>query len=98
MREIPRHKKCKEAGNKYTVYTKNIQIDYLDGQSISINEEVTLMDWGNAIIQEIKKDKMGRLVQLSGVLHLEGSVKTTKLKLTLLPETDELVDSCTLII
>ncbi|CAO2830570.1 unnamed protein product [Amaranthus hypochondriacus] len=91
MREIPRHKKCKEAGNKYTVYTKNIWIDYLDAQSISVNEEVTLMDWGNAIIQEIKKDKMGIVVQLLGVLHLEGSVKTTKLKLTWLPETDDLV-------
>lgn len=49
------------------------------------------MDWGNAIVKEIKKEN-GIVTQLHGVLHLEGSVKTTKLKLTWLPETDELVN------
>lgn len=88
---IPRHKKCKEAGSKGTLYTKNIWIDYADALCVSTNEEVTLMDWGNAIIKEIKTDDRGTVVQLLGELHLEGSVKTTKLKLTWLPETDELV-------
>lgn len=49
------------------------------------------MDWGNVIIKEIKRDETGTIVQLVGLLHLEGSVKATKLKLTWLPETDELV-------
>ncbi|PRQ55962.1 putative glutamate--tRNA ligase [Rosa chinensis] len=48
------------------------------------------MDWGNAIVKNIDKDQDGNLA-LKGVLHLEGSVKTTKLKLTWLPEIDELV-------
>ncbi|XP_056692687.1 glutamate--tRNA ligase, cytoplasmic isoform X4 [Spinacia oleracea] len=91
VRIIPRHKNCKAAGDKCTSYTKNIWIDYADALSISANEEVTLMDWGNAIIKEIKRDETGTIVQLLGVLHLEGSVKKTKLKLTWLPETDELV-------
>uniref|UniRef100_A0A803M8X1 Glutamyl-tRNA synthetase n=1 Tax=Chenopodium quinoa TaxID=63459 RepID=A0A803M8X1_CHEQI len=91
VRVMPRHKKFKEAGEKCTLYTKNIWIDYADALSISANDEVTLMDWGNCIIKEIKRDEMGTVVQLLGVLHLEGSVKATKLKLTWLPETDELV-------
>jgi hypothetical protein len=49
------------------------------------------MDWGNAIVKEVEKDQDGNVTGLSGVLHLEGSVKTTKLKLTWLPELDELV-------
>ncbi|CAH8361968.1 unnamed protein product [Eruca vesicaria subsp. sativa] len=49
------------------------------------------MDWGNAIVKEITKDEDGRVTALSGVLNLQGSVKTTKLKLTWLPETNELV-------
>ncbi|KAF9593621.1 hypothetical protein IFM89_024305 [Coptis chinensis] len=49
------------------------------------------MDWGNAVINEIGKDNDGTVTQLTGVLHPEGSVKTTKWKLTWLPETDELV-------
>ncbi|CAH1412043.1 unnamed protein product [Lactuca virosa] len=49
------------------------------------------MDWGNAIVKEIKKDKNGNVTELIGVLHLEGLFKTTKLKLTWLPDTNELV-------
>lgn len=88
---IPRHKKHKDAGDKATTYTKSIWIDHADAESISAGEEVTLMDWGNAVVKEIEKDQDGNVTGLSGVLHLEGSVKTTKLKLTWLPDIDELV-------
>nr|POF07933.1 glutamate--trna ligase, cytoplasmic [Quercus suber] len=44
-------------------------------------------------VKLIEKDQDGNITQLSGIiLHLEGSVKTTKLKLTRLPETSELVN------
>ncbi|KAE9458789.1 hypothetical protein C3L33_09300, partial [Rhododendron williamsianum] len=79
------------AGQKATTYARQIWIDSVDAKSVSIDEEITLMDWGNAIVKEIKKDLNGRVLELTGVLHLEGSVKTTKLKLTWLPETSELV-------
>jgi hypothetical protein len=48
------------------------------------------MDWGNAIIKEIKMEN-GVITELVGELHLEGSVKTTKLKTTWLADIDELV-------
>ncbi|KAF8407474.1 hypothetical protein HHK36_006608 [Tetracentron sinense] len=92
VRIIPRHKKYEGAGPKATTYTKRIMIDNADALSVSVDEEITLMDWGNAIIKEIRKDEDGNVTQLTGVLHLEGSVKTTKLKLTWLPETNELVN------
>ncbi|KAG4203349.1 hypothetical protein ERO13_A05G395500v2 [Gossypium hirsutum] len=92
VRIIPRHKKYDGAGEKATTYTKRIWIDYADAEYISVNEEVTLMDWGNAIVKEIIKDQDGNITQLVGVLHLQGSVKTTKLKLTWLAETSELVN------
>lgn len=92
VRIIPRHKKYEGAGEKATTYTKRIWLDQADAAAISAGEEVTLMDWGNAIVEEIEKDQEGNITQLSGVLHLEGSVKTTKLKLTWLPEIDELVN------
>ncbi|GLT88480.1 hypothetical protein SLE2022_065050 [Rubroshorea leprosula] len=91
-RIIPRHKKYEGAGEKATTYTKRIWIDHADAECISVDEEITLMDWGNAIVKEIIKDQDGNITQLVGVLHLEGSVKTTKLKLTWLPETKELVN------
>ncbi|KAI8552989.1 hypothetical protein RHMOL_Rhmol06G0310300 [Rhododendron molle] len=92
VRIIPKHKKSEDAGEKATTYTRQIWIDRIDAESISVDEEITLMDWGNAIVREITKDESGKVVKLTGVLHLEGSVKTTKLKLTWLPETDELVN------
>ncbi|XP_016445352.2 glutamate--tRNA ligase, cytoplasmic-like [Nicotiana tabacum] len=91
VRIVPKHKKYAGAGEKATTYSKRIWIDYDDAISISVNEEVTLMDWGNTIVKEIQKDQEGNVTHLSGILHLEGSVKTTKLKLTWLPESDELV-------
>lgn len=92
VRIIPKHKKYEGAGDKATTYTRQIWIDRADAESISVNEEVTLMDWGNAIVKEIKKGEHGNVTELTGILHLEGSVKTTKLKLTWLPETSELVN------
>ncbi|KAF7138290.1 hypothetical protein RHSIM_Rhsim07G0219000 [Rhododendron simsii] len=93
VRVIPRHKMSElGAGQKATTYARQIWIDSVDAKSISIDEEITLMDWGNAIVKEIKKDQNGTVLRLAGVLHLEGSVKTTKLKLTWLPETSELVN------
>ncbi|GAB2292316.1 hypothetical protein Dimus_026564 [Dionaea muscipula] len=91
VRIIPRHKKYEGAGEKCTTYTKRIWIDHGDAEAISADEEVTFMDWGNAIIKKIEKDEAGNVTHLTGVLHLEGSVKATKLKLTWLPESDELI-------
>ncbi|KAL9378785.1 hypothetical protein Peur_027267 [Populus x canadensis] len=92
VRIIQRHKKHEGAGEKATTYTNRIWIDHANAESISVNEEITLMDWGNAIVKEIEKDQDGKVTHLSGVLHIEGSVKTTKLKLTWLPDTSELVN------
>ncbi|TXG71077.1 hypothetical protein EZV62_006012 [Acer yangbiense] len=92
VRIMPRHKKYEGAGEKETTFTKRIWLDHEDAKSISVDEEVTLKDWGNAIVKEISKDQDGNVTQLTGVLHLEGSVKTTKLKLTWLPKTSELVN------
>jgi len=58
---LPRHKKCDGAGKKATTFANRIWLDYGDAAAINKGEEVTLMDWGNAIVEEIKMD--------SGVLN-----------------------------
>ncbi|PIA54692.1 hypothetical protein AQUCO_00900927v1 [Aquilegia coerulea] len=92
VRIIPRHKKFEGAGSKATTFSKSILLDNADALSISVDEEITLMDWGNAIIKEIRRDADGNVTELVGVLHLEGSVKSTRLKLTWLPDIHELVN------
>ncbi|KAL1534973.1 glutamate--tRNA ligase [Salvia divinorum] len=91
VRILPKHKKYEGAGEKGVTYSNRIWIDYADAESISVNEEVTLKDWGNAVVKEIKKDENEVVTQLVGVLHLEGNVKKTKLKLTWLSDGNELV-------
>eukprot|EP00475_Leptophrys_vorax_P030492 TRINITY_DN4572_c1_g2_i1.p1 TRINITY_DN4572_c1_g2~~TRINITY_DN4572_c1_g2_i1.p1 ORF type:complete len:504 (+),score=36.41 TRINITY_DN4572_c1_g2_i1:25-1512(+) len=95
VRVIPRHKKHPPAGEKATVYSNKLWLDGVDAAAIKEGEEVTLMDWGNAIVDKkvVQKGSNGEEVvqELVGRLHLEGSVKTTKLKLTWLADVDELV-------
>ncbi|EPS64826.1 hypothetical protein M569_09949, partial [Genlisea aurea] len=91
VRILPKHKKYEGAGEKAVVFSNRLLIDYTDAESISVDEEVTLKDWGNAVVKEIKKDEKGIITELVGVLNLEGNVKKTKLKLTWLADTKELV-------
>jgi len=90
-KSIARHKKYPALGNKIVTFTNRAWLEKEDAASIEQGEEVTLMDWGNAIIDEIQKDSSGNVTVLKGRLHLEGSVKSTKKKLTWLPVVDDLV-------
>jgi len=88
-KSVPRHKKNPDLGNKVVAYTPQIYLEGIDAASIEQGEEVTLMDWGNAIIDHIEKGADGKVTALKGHLHLEGSVKTTKKKLTWLPVVED---------
>ncbi|GJU76812.1 glutamyl/glutaminyl-tRNA synthetase, class Ic [Tanacetum coccineum] len=97
VRKIPKHKRYEGAGMKDTTFTKEIWIEQADAkaiadaEAISGNLDITLMDWGNASIKEIKKNSDGNVTKLNGVLPPEGSVyKPTKLNVTWLPEINEL--------
>lgn len=82
VRENAKHKKNPSLGTKTVRYFKDVHIDAEDANAIAENEEVTLMDWGNAIVQKIVRDKDGKVTEMFGKLNLSGNVKTTKKKLT----------------
>ncbi|CAD6238889.1 unnamed protein product [Miscanthus lutarioriparius] len=63
IRILPRHKKYEGAGNKNTTFTNRIWLEYADASVITTGQEVTLMDWGNAVIKEIKTEN-GIITQL----------------------------------
>lgn len=78
-----KHKKNPDLGTKDTVYSKEIYLEAADAAECSIGEEVTLMDWGNAIIKSITKDaSSGAITDMDIELNLEGDFKKTKKKLT----------------
>jgi glutamyl-tRNA synthetase len=80
------HKKVPELGSK--TYFKS-DVIFLDAEDVALlkeGEEVTLMDWGNAFIKNIRSANGGLATDADIVLNPEGDVKKTKYKLTWVPE------------
>ncbi|KAG5366039.1 Glutamate--tRNA ligase, cytoplasmic [Yarrowia sp. B02] len=96
IEDRPKHKKNPDLGTKKTVFGgKKVLIDQDDAQTLKDGEELTLMDWGNIIVEKIHKN--GDLVTgIDAKLHLEGDFKKTEHKVSWLAESDatpcELVD------
>ncbi|KAI8061564.1 tRNA synthetases class I, catalytic domain-containing protein [Gongronella butleri] len=89
-KQMPKHKKNPDAGNKTTNYSPKVLMDQEDAKSLEVGEEVTLMDWGNAFVRNVTKD--GETVSAVDLeLHLEGDFKKTKKKLTWLSFDDDVV-------
>jgi glutamyl-tRNA synthetase len=70
-------------GTKQVVYSGAIYLEQQDVQAFELNEEITLMNWGNAIVRHIVQNPETNLVShLDLELHLVGDVKKTNKKLT----------------
>ncbi|KAG0269729.1 hypothetical protein DFQ27_002398 [Actinomortierella ambigua] len=91
FKEVPRHKKNEALGNKKTAYGPTMWLDQADAKELAQDEEVTLMDWGNAFVRKIEKSADGVVTAIEAELHLQGDVKKTKRKLTWLADGAELV-------
>lgn len=82
----PKHGKNPELGTKKVAYSSEILIDQADAQAFAQDEEITLMNWGNAIVRSITHSlnplHRSRVTSLELELHLQGDVKKTKQKIT----------------
>ncbi len=83
---MPKHKKNPEVGDKKTVYSSQIFVEQEDALSFEDQEEVTLMDWGNAIVRSKTTDASGVVTAIEMDLHLEGDFRKTKKKITWLAQ------------
>lgn len=92
--EVPKHLKYAPAGMKKQIRTERILIDQEDAQLLHDGEEVTFMGWGNAIINNVEKSNDGHVTGVTATLHLEGDFRKTKLKLTWLADTNDVVPLC----
>lgn len=88
--EKPKHGKNAAVGMKKVVYSKDLIFDQADAKSFKEGEEITLMNWGNAIVKKIDSDG-NTVTHLDLELHLEGDVKTTEKKVTWLSANQDLV-------
>jgi glutamyl-tRNA synthetase len=91
----PVHAKNAELGMKKVTFSGNIIIDQVDAASFEQDEEITLMNWGNAIVRKVTHSINPLHPKLvTGIefeLHLQGDVKKTKKKITWLSTDQELV-------
>lgn len=78
---LPKHKKNTAIGDKLVNYSATIFIEQADAAACTEGEEVTLMDWGNMVVQKIDAHD-GIVVAIEGRLNLAGDVKGTAKKLT----------------
>ncbi|KAJ7475885.1 glutamyl-tRNA synthetase [Mycena latifolia] len=84
---LPKHKKNPDVGTKVTTYSNRIIVEQVDAASFALGEEITLMDWGNAIVRSKIFADDGSVSSVALDLHLEGDFKTTKKKVTWLAPT-----------
>jgi glutamyl-tRNA synthetase len=81
----PRHGKNADLGTKKVWYSPNILFDQEDAASFKEGEEITLMNWGNAIVTKISTSLLGLSSTVSSLeleLHLQGDFKKTEKKVT----------------
>lgn len=78
----PKHAKNAALGLKKVFFSKQIIIGQEDAASFKPNEEITLMNWGNAIVSNISADQSGIVSGLTLQLHLDGDFKKTEKKIT----------------
>ncbi|KAK7545070.1 glutamyl-tRNA synthetase [Phyllosticta citribraziliensis] len=98
--EKPLHAKNADVGMKKVTFSSEVLLDQEDAQSFVQDEEITLMNWGNAIVRKISHSinpvnllKSGKtpITGLELELHLQGDVKKTAKKVTWLSTAQDLV-------
>jgi len=86
-----KHPKNDELGERLILQCKDVWVEQEDAQAIEQGEQVTLLHWGNAIIEKVERNGAGEVVSMTGRLNLEGSVKDTKKKIHWVPKLEDRV-------
>ena len=86
VKTLPKHKKNPDVGEKKTVFSGNILVEQEDAVSFDDSEEITLMDWGNAIVRSKETSPDGVITHITMDLHLAGDFRKTKKKITWLSQ------------
>ncbi|KAI0934689.1 hypothetical protein AcV5_006451 [Taiwanofungus camphoratus] len=86
MKTLPKHKKNPEVGEKRTVFSSEVFVEQEDALSFDDQEEITLMDWGNAIVCSKEINAEGIVTSIVMELHLGGDFRKTKKKITWLAQ------------
>lgn len=67
-----KHPKFAENGQKVLWYGSKVFLEQADAVGFAVGEEVTLLHWGNVVIEQITKNAAGKVAGVKAKLHLEG--------------------------
>ncbi|GFR95325.1 bifunctional glutamate/proline--tRNA ligase [Elysia marginata] len=87
-KEVAKHPKNAEAGNKIVWYSPKICIDGADAEVVTEGEIVTFINWGNLKIKKINKDQTGKITSIDAELNLENTDFKKTQKITWLAEAE----------
>lgn len=73
----PRHPKNVDMGSKTVVYASKVLIEQADAVSLTQGEQITLMGWGNVVVEKIPNSSTS-IISLDASLNLDGDVSKTK--------------------
>lgn len=90
-RPVALHPKNPEMGNKIVRFCRHLLIEKDDANAIEDKEEVTLMRYGNIIVEKIERDAKGQVSHIEALANPKGDFKKTKKKITWLADVDDLV-------
>ncbi|CAM9453608.1 unnamed protein product [Chrysoparadoxa australica] len=90
---VPLHPKEPSLGTRAMRVGPSILLEGDDAASLEDGEEVTLMRWGNAVVEKVVRDSAGKVLEVQGHTNLSGDVKLTKKKLTYLCESQDMVEA-----
>ncbi|OQE19443.1 hypothetical protein PENSTE_c015G09345 [Penicillium steckii] len=77
-----KHAKNAAVGMKTVAFSKNVLLEQEDVKLFKQDEEITLMNWGNAFVRKITTDADGIVTGLDLELNPGGDVKKTEKKVT----------------
>jgi len=86
-KEVLRYKKDPSMGKKTVMFSRKVYIEGEDGVDLKPGEEITLMEWGNVVIDATFPEEK----RLTCHLNPEGNARTTSKKLTWLSAAAELL-------
>ncbi|KAJ1657491.1 glutamate--tRNA ligase [Dispira simplex] len=93
LETVSKHKKNPKLGSKDLWKSKIIYVSTDDAAQFVEGEEVTLMDWGNVLIQKKYTNDQGVVNTVTASSNFQGDYKKTKLKITWLasqyPQTND---------
>ncbi|KAI0835238.1 glutamyl-tRNA synthetase [Hypoxylon sp. FL0890] len=78
--EKPLHPKNPKVGTKKVAFSKELIIDQEDAKSFKDGEEITLMQWGNAVVRAVASGDP--ITSITCELNLKGDVRSTDKKVT----------------